>query len=154
MFKREAASRIRQEFWTTFGKYMRPIPSAEGLKINWVNYHTGLKDVYFRMHAGPKAATISISVEHNDADIRDLYFEQFMEFKDLLHATLDEIWQWQRRASQEEDREISRIYSTLPGVSIFNRDDWPALISFFKPRIIALDVFWSDARYTFEALKS
>lgn len=154
MFKREEASRIRHEFWTTFGQYMRPIPSEEGLKINWVNYHTGLKDVYFRMDAASKAATISISIEHNDAGIRELYFEQFLEFKDMLHATLGEVWEWQLHGSIEQGREISRIYTFLPSVSVFNKEDWPALISFFKPRIIALDAFWSDAKYTFEALRS
>lgn len=154
MFKREEASRIRHEFWTTFGKYMRPIPSAEGMKINWVNYHTGIKDVHFRMDAGSKSATISISIEHNDAGMRELFFEQFMEFKDLLHATLGEVWEWQLQASLEDGRVVSRIYTILPDVSIFNRDDWPALISFFKPRIIALDSLWSDAKYTFEALRS
>lgn len=154
MFKREEASRIRHEFWTTFGRYMRPIPSAEGMKINWVNYHTGLKDVYFRMDAGSKSASIAISIEHNDPGIRELYFEQFMEFQTLLHATLDEVWEWQRHASSGKGVNISRIYTELPDASIFTRDDWPALISFFKPRIIALDSFWSDAKYTFEALRS
>lgn len=154
MLKREEASRIRHEFWTAFGRYMRPIPSAEGYKINWVNYHTGLKDVHFRMDAGSKAATISISIEHNDAGIRELYFEQFMEFEELLHASLEEAWSWQLHASAEHGREISRIYTFLPSVSVFNKEDWPALISFFKPRIIALDAFWSDAKYTFEALRS
>ena len=154
MFKREEASRIKHEFWTTFGKYMRPIPSAEGAKTNWVNYHTGIKDVYFRTDAGPKSASISISIEHNDAGIRELYFEQFLEFQTLLHATLDEVWEWQLHAWSETGTNVSRIYRLLPDVSVFNRDDWPALISFFKPRIIALDSFWSDAKYTFDDLRS
>lgn len=154
MFKREEASRIRHEFWTTFGKYMRPIPSAEGMKINWVNYHTGVRDVYFRMDARAKSAIISISIEHNDPGIRELYFEQFMEFQNILHATLEEVWEWQLHAPTETGGNISKIYKRLPVVSVFNRDDWPALISFFKPRIIALDTFWSDAKYSFEALKS
>ncbi|RYZ23162.1 MAG: DUF4268 domain-containing protein, partial [Chitinophagaceae bacterium] len=37
---------------------------------------------------------------------------------------------------------------------IFRREDWPELISFFKPRIVALDAFWSEAKYFFEALRS
>lgn len=154
MFKREEASRIRHEFWTTFGQYMRPIPSAEGMKINWVNYHTGVKDLHFRMDAGSKSASIAISIEHNDPGIRELFFEQFLEFQTLLHATLDEVWEWQLHASTETGLNVSRIFMRLPAVSVFNKDDWPALISFFKPRIIALDAFWSDARYSFEALRS
>jgi hypothetical protein len=48
---------------------------------------------------------------------------------------------------------VSRIYKEITGVSVFNKDHWPDLISFFKPRIIALDSFWENAKYGFEDLK-
>ena len=149
MFSREEASRIRHEFWTTFGRYMSPILSAEALKTNWVNYHTRLKDVYFRMDAGKKAAMISISLEHNDPELQQLYFEQFLEMKEMLHAALGEEWEWQLHA-QVDGKIITRIFKILPEVSVFNKEDWPDLISFFKPRIIALDSFWENARWGFQ----
>ena len=153
MFKREEASRMREGFWTAFGKYMSPIVSAEGMSINWVNYHTGLKDVYFRMDAGKKSAAISISMEHRDPGIQELYFAQFQELKTLLHSTLQEEWGWQLHLSVADDKVVSRIYKEISGVSVFNKDYWPELISFFKPRIIALDSFWENAKYSFEGLK-
>lgn len=153
MFARDEASRIKEEFWTTFGRYMSPIPSAEGFKINWVNYHTKLKDVYFRMDAGRKAAVISISIEHRDLGIQELYFEQFLELKGVLHAVLEEEWVWQLHVPVEDGKIVSRIYTALAGVSVFNRDQWAELISFFKPRIVALDGFWENAKYSFEGLK-
>lgn len=150
MFTRQEASRIREEFWTAFGRYLSPVPSAEGVKINWVNYHTGLKDVYFRMNAGQKSAAIGISIEHRDRAIQELYFEQFLQFKNVLHATLEETWTWQLHAPLDDGKIVSRIYKELPGVSVLNKDHWPDLISFFKPRIIALDHFWQDVKYGFE----
>lgn len=153
MYKRQAASQLREEFWTTFGRYMSPVLSAEGGKINWINYRTTLKDVYFRMEVNQKSATIAIILEHPDAGIRELYFHQFQELKTLLHATLEEEWEWQSQARMTEDKIISRIFKELPDVSIFNQEQWPDLISFFKPRIIALDRFWEDAKYSFDALR-
>lgn len=153
MYSREESSIIRQEFWTAFGKYMSPVPSAEGLKINWINYHTRIRDVHFRMDAGPQSASIAITLEHRDAGIQELYFEQFLELKALLHSALEEEWTWQQHVTLPDGRIISRISKELPGVSIFNKDQWPDLISFFKPRIIALDSFWGNARYSFEELK-
>ncbi|PZR36911.1 MAG: DUF4268 domain-containing protein [Azospira oryzae] len=152
MFSREQASGLREEFWTTFGKYMSPVYSSEGMKISWINYHTGVKDVYFRMKAEKKTAVISISIEHRDAGIQELYFEQFLELKQLLHAALEEEWTWELH-SQPDGKTISRIYKEISNVSVFNKDDWHELISFFKPRIIALDGFWEDAKYSFESLK-
>ena len=152
MFKRQEASRIREEFWTTFGRYMNPVPSAEGMKVNWINYKTGLKDVYFRMDVTQKSAMISITLEHKESGIQDLYFQQFLELKTLLHATLEEEWIWQSHTIIAKDKIISRIYKEMTDVSVFNKEHWPELISFFKPRIIALDRFWEDARYSFDAL--
>jgi len=153
MFSREESSRIKEEFWTAFGKYMSPIYSAEGLKINWVNYHTGLKNVYFRMTTEKKSASISITLEHRDAGIQALYFEQFLELKTLLHSTMQEEWHWNLHEQPAQDKKISRIFKELPNTSVFNTDQWPELISFFKPRIIALDEFWADAKYSFDSLR-
>ncbi len=153
MFTKQEASRIKQDFWTTFGKYMSPILSAEGMKVNWMNYHTSLKDVYFRMDTGQKSASISISMEHNDQEIQELYFQQFLELKSLLNDILQEEWEWQLQLKTNEGKIISRVYKEISGVSVFNSDHWPTLISFFKPRIIALDSFWEDAKYSFESLK-
>jgi DNA replication protein DnaD len=153
MFKRQKASHLHEEFWTTFGRYMSPVPSAEGMRINWINYKTGLKHVYFRMDVNQNSATIAITIEHSEAGIRELYFQQFEELKTLLHESLGESWQWQLQAHTNEGKVISRIHKELTDVSVFNRDQWPALISFFKPRIIALDQFWENARYSFETLK-
>jgi hypothetical protein len=153
MFTREEASHIREEFWTTFGRYMAPVLSAEGMKINWVNYHTRVKDVYFRMDAGSRSASIFISLEHRDPGIRELYFQQFLELKNMLHAAIGEVWDWQPQVAVGEGKVISRIYKELGGASILNKDHWPDLISFLKPRIIALDSFWADARYSFEGLR-
>jgi len=152
MFKRQEASRIREEFWTTFGRYMSPVSSAEGMKINWINYKTGLKDVYFRMDVNQKSAMISVALEHNEPGVRDLYFQQLQELKTLLHAALEEEWIWQSNTHLATDKVISRIYKEITGVSVLNKEQWPELISFFKPRIIALDRFWENARYSFDAL--
>jgi hypothetical protein len=153
LYSKEEASQIRQAFWTTFGQYIAPQLSAEGLRVNWVNYKTGLKNVFFRMHAYNRSALIAIELTHPDPGIRELFFEQFKELKNILHATLGEEWEWQPKFQDEYGKSISRIYQQLNETSIFNKNDRPALISFFKPRIIALDEFWSDAKYAFDALK-
>ncbi|MCW3110730.1 MAG: hypothetical protein JWQ09_5236 [Segetibacter sp.] len=152
MFSKQEASQLRKEFWTAFGQYMKPIPSFEGERVNWLNYKTGEKDVLFKMDADNKKATIAIEIIHADIDIRQLYFEQFEQLKNMFETMVGDNWNWTLHARDENGRIISRIYDQVVGVSIFNKADWPALISFFKPRMIALDEFWSSARYGFESL--
>jgi len=153
MYSKDEASQLKQQFWTTFGQYISPQLSAEGLRVNWVNYKTGLKHVYFKMQADKRSAFIAIELTHSDPGIQELFFEQFKEFKNILHATLDETWEWELHGKDESGKTISRIFKQIDEVSIFNKNDWPALISFFKPRIIALDEFWNDVKYGFDALK-
>jgi len=153
MYSKQEASQLRQEFWTVFGQYMSPIHSAEGEKVNWVNYKTAEKNIVFRMRADNKIASIGIELTHNDKDIQQLYFEQLLQFKNLFSDTVDEQWNWQLHTFDEQGRIISRIYIEKSGVSIYQKKDWPELISFFKPRIIALDTFWSSVKYVFENLR-
>lgn len=153
MYTRDQASQIRQAFWTTFGQYMAPVPSAEGRKMNWPNYKTGLKHVYFRMSATNKEASIGIELTHPDTGIRELFYEQFLELRPYLHDTLEETWEWEQNFVTAEGETFSRIYLTLKQVNVFNREDWPRIISFFKPRIIALDEFWSNAQHAFDELR-
>ena len=151
MYSKDQASQLKQAFWTAFGQYMGPVMSAEGLRTNWINYKTGVKHIYFKMQADNKMAGIAIEISHPDAELQELFFEQFATYKAILHSTLEEEWEWQLHTTDEYGKTISRIYTELKPVSIFQQGDWPKLISFFKPRVIALDEFWSNAKYAFEA---
>jgi hypothetical protein len=153
MYSREEASQLRQAFWTAFGQYVAPQPSAEGLKVNWINYKTGIKHLYFRMQADNRTATIAIEFAHPDQGMQELFMEQLIEYKNILNQYLPEEWDWQPNAADEYGKPISRVFTEIKPVSIFKREDWPQLISFFKPRIIALDEFWSDAKYSFDIFK-
>lgn len=90
MYSREQVSLLKQEFWTIFGQYLAPVLSSEGLKVNWINYRTGLKHVYFRMDADKRKASIAIEITHPDIGIQELFYEQFEEFKSLLNSYLKE----------------------------------------------------------------
>ncbi|MHA4895313.1 DUF4268 domain-containing protein [Pedobacter sp. PWIIR3] len=149
MYSKDETTKLRQEFWTAFGQYMNLQRSSDDQKINWINYKTGLKHLYFKMDADGKAASIAIEMRHPDIAIQELIFEQFKEFKTLLGASLGEEWHWQLNTTDEYGKSISRIFMAKEGISIFKKEDWPELIAFLKPRIIALDNFWNDAKDSF-----
>ncbi len=151
MYSRQEASRIRQDFWTAFGRYMQPIRSSEGEEINWVNYKTGIKHIHFRMHAG-KGASIGIEITHKDEQLRQQYFARFVQLKNIFRDVMKEEWLWMENAKDENDKPISCIYVEMKGVVIMNKGHWPQLISFFKPRIIALDEFWNLVKDGFEMI--
>jgi hypothetical protein len=153
MYSKEQASKLKEAFWTTFGQYIAPQPSAEGIKVNWINYKTGIRHLHFKMQADHRSASVAIELSHPDPGIQELIFEQFQSFRNILASYLNEDWEWQLHTTDENYKIISRISKTLDGVSIFKEEDWPDMISFFKPRIIALDEFWNDASHSFELFR-
>lgn len=154
MYSRKEASQIKQEFWTTYGQYMRPIMSASGEKVNWVNYKTGVKSLRFITNADNHQATIGIELSHSDKDMQLLFLEQFEQMKTFFQSTMGEEWTWDNSAFDSLGRPICLIYRSLDNVNILDKDYWSALIQFFKPRMIALDEFWDMAFDTFSDLQN
>lgn len=155
MYSRQEASQLRKNFWTSFGQYMRPLRNADDdpvnpIAIRWLNYKTGVKHLYFRMDADKDRATIAIELRHPDPLVQQQYFEKFRSLEKVLQQTVGELWQWQLHHTDEDGKLVSRIGTQLTKVNIFDINDWPAIISFLKPRIMALDNFWNRVKDSFD----
>ncbi len=150
MYTRQQVSQTRQRFWASFGQYMRPVKGATGDTINWLNYKTGIRRIYFRMDATAEAASVAIELQHPDPELRRHYWEQLLPLKSMLENRTGEKWDWEPDHKEENGNVIGRIAKTIVPVNILAETDWPFIISFLKPRIIALDQFWSDVKDGFE----
>ena len=76
MYKSHEAAKLTKEFWTTFGTYMAPVLSAEGEKINWINYKTGVNDIRFNLQAGKNNAFVAMEFLYADETTRQLHFNK------------------------------------------------------------------------------
>jgi hypothetical protein len=150
MYSKQEASVIKKNFWTSFGQYMRPLPDANGEPVNWLNYKTGIRHIYFRMDVNQQQAAIAIEIRHPDITQQEYFLEQLQHRRKILEMETGEPWKWELHVQDEDGSVVSRIGTHLLGVNIFNKDDWPAIISFLKPRIIALDAFWKMIKDSLE----
>ncbi|UOQ78361.1 DUF4268 domain-containing protein [Hymenobacter sp. 5516J-16] len=116
MYSKAEAAQLRHAFWTTFGQYMAPVPSAEGEPVNWINYRTGLKHVQLRMRTEDRRASVGLELLHPDADIRALQFEQLQALHNMLPTIPGQEWEWQPEA-EENGQLLSRVQQELRGVS-------------------------------------
>ena len=151
MFSRQEASALKEKFWTSFGQYLLPVPSASGTKVNWINYKTGVKHIRFVMDADREHAFVQIEITHPDAELRNRFYQLFETLKTELEAETQVEWKW-NQSVEKEGNKISTISILLEDVNILNVEDWPAIISFFKPLITGLDRFWYNQRDIFEML--
>jgi len=128
---------------------MKPVPGASGLPVNWINYKTGIRNIHFKMDAGNTKAVIAIEISHPQEEQRSHYYDQFLSLKKLLASTTTFNWQW-NEIIETDHKTISSISLQLNDVNILIQADWPAIISFLKPRIMALDAFWAMVKDGFE----
>ena len=149
MYNRNEMALIKQDFWTSFGKYMLPVQSAVDEKINWINYKTGIKGIFFKMNAGKDAASLSIQMTGEKLQ-REKFFERMIQFRALFESTVPGEWIWVKEKLDENGRSISVIETILAGVNVYDKNDWPAIIPFLKSRITGLDEFWTSVKDFFE----
>ncbi len=151
MYSKKEESILREQFWTTFGQYISPIPSAEGIKINWINYKTGIRFINVKMEVQKGFAYIGIEISHDELMAQAFFFEHFKLLQAEFEKTVSEKWKWERN-SIIKGKEISRIYLLLNDVDIYKMADWPLIISFLKKRILLFDLFWCEHKAVFEML--
>lgn len=151
MYTKEEISKLKQAFWTAFGKYMQPVLSADGMPVNWLNYKTGINGISFKMNAERDHAVIMIQLHNNNKGIRLSQYQQFTQLKNMLEEALGEDdWIWRENETDWFGKETSSISMLIEDVNVLDQRSWPAIISFFKPRIMALDEFWSMAKDAFQ----
>lgn len=134
MFSKEESKRLRQEFWTSFGK---------SFPRKWVLYNTKVKDLALKFTFEKKFARVSMDIEHSDPEKRAQYFSKLESLKDLLITALPNVV-FEPKFILENYKEISSIYVQLDGVSIHNKQTWQQTMLFLKGHMDVLESFWLE----------
>ncbi len=146
----KSSSLLRRQFWTVFGQYMAPIPSADGEKINWINYKTEVRFIRFKLQLINNKEAIVIELSHPDLNVQLQQFEQLELFKKQFQQIVGTDWRWQKMNKNAVDKINCTIETLIENVNINMEFQWTEIISFFKPRLIALDNFWCSHKFAFQ----
>ena len=150
MYTTELISKQRKKFWTIFGQYMKPVPGAGSEAVNWLNYKTGVRNIFFRMDADQHNAHVGIEMQHATEANRLHCYNHFVALKKILEQITSSNWQWHAALIDENGQTISRISQSLHSVNILQEADWPCIIAFLKEHITSLDAFWNSVKDGFE----
>ena len=143
MYSKEESRSLRREFWTSFGVYMKKYNKVYQGKINWVNYNTKCKDIYFRLDVTKKKASFTFDLQHRDTGMRELFYEQFTELKAVINDSFENELTWVSEFETEYGTS-SRIYAELENVSVFNKNDWHDVFPFLEKNIVSAHEFWNE----------
>ncbi|MDH7446861.1 DUF4268 domain-containing protein [Aquimarina sp. 2201CG14-23] len=135
MFSREESKKIRQEFWTTFGKVY---PNK------WLLYNTKIKDVTLKFTFTTKHAQVSIDIEPFDEVIRAYYFDKLLSLKNILITEFLQDIIFEEFYELENGKIISRLYVELPNVSVHNKKTWKETMLFLHKNMMKLETFFLE----------
>jgi hypothetical protein len=136
MFSREESARIRQEFWTSFGK---------SFPRKWILYNTRMKGVAFKFVADRKKAMVCLDIENSDEDFNELVYDQLLSLKTILtEEYLPEVI-FDASYELENGKVIRRIYVPHEKkFSIHNKNTWRDCYEFFVEHMHQFELFFYE----------
>ncbi|MBF01099.1 DUF4268 domain-containing protein [Flavobacterium coralii] len=135
MFSKAEAQQIKKEFWTTF---------ADTYPRKWLLYDTKIKDVSFKFYVDNKKAMVMLDIEPKEDYKRRIYFEKMESLKNILLEEHVPDAVFEKEHYLESGKEISRIYVTLTGISLYNKATWDAVFDFFAEKMTAFEMFFYE----------
>jgi hypothetical protein len=137
MYSRAESKKIRQEFWTCFGKsYPR----------KWLLYNTKIKDLSLKFTFTRKFAEVSIDLDAPDEIMRQYYFEKLQSLKTILKDEFLPEVVFAEEYELENSKIISRVYVSKYGVNIHKKEDWPQVMAWLAQNMDALERFFLEYR--------
>lgn len=135
MFSKAEAKKLREDFWISFGK---------SFPRKWTLYDTKIKDFCFKFHFDRKKAIVSIDIEDNSLENRQLYYNILVSLKTILQEEYLPKAIFEENFILENGKEISRIYVEKENVSIYNKNTWQETMEFFVEKMSLFEAFWAE----------
>jgi len=127
MFSKEEASKLRKEFWISFGK---------SFPRKWLLYNTKIKGFSFKFVADRKKALVCLDIEHPDEIANELLYDQILSLKSILKTDFLTEVIFDEGYELESEKRIHRIYVALDKkFSIYNKNTWQDAFLFFTVNI-------------------
>ena len=135
MFSKEEASKLRKEFWTSFGK---------SFPRKWLLYNTKIKGFAFKFVADRKKAMVCLDFEHPEDIANELLFDQLISLKTLLENEIPEVI-FDDEYTLESGKIIRRIYIPFDAkFSIYNKNTWRDCYEFYVEIMPKFELFYYE----------
>ena len=135
MFSKEDSKKIREEFWTSFGK---------NYPHKWVLYNTGIKEVQLKFTFNNDVAQVSLDVYSVDEVIQEYYYEKIYALRSILKDEYLPDIVIEDNYLLPEGKEVSKFYLQLDSVNIHNKDHWPQVFEFLHSNMEKLEAFFME----------
>lgn len=136
MFSKEEASKLRKDFWVSYGK---------SFPRKWLTYNTKIKDFSFKFYADNKTARVMLDIESASEARRELLYEQVASLKTILEETYLPAVVFDKNHYLDNGKCISRIHVTLDAkFSIYNKNSWGVAYDFFNEHMHQFELWFYE----------
>ncbi len=137
MFSKEESRKLRELFWTSYGK---------SFPRKWLLYNTKIKHVALKFYADRKTALVCIDIDHDDEYERLVQFEKFESLKTILETEyIPDIIFDDNYYLEKSGKNICRIYvKHQDKFSIHNKNTWRLAYEFFNKHMDLLESFFLE----------
>lgn len=134
MFSREESARMRQEFWTSFGK---------SFPRKWLLYNTKIKGFAFKFYFDNKKTRVLLEID-GSLEHRVKYFEKMQSLQAILEEDFLPNVVYADSFELENGKEISAVLVEKTGVSIHNKATWQETMLFLNETMQRFEEFWYE----------
>ncbi len=134
MYSKSELKALKQDFWTSFGK---------SFPRKWTLYNTKIKGLEFKFHFDKKSAMVCLDID----DSLERRMEVWGKIQSLQTVILESYLpkaMFEEIYYIEEDKDISRVYVLLEGVSIHNKATWQQTMEFLSRSMNQFESFFED----------
>jgi hypothetical protein len=144
MYTREEAKLIRKEFWDSFASLSVRKRLAKKLPGKWMLDHTGIRALNLRFHVNREVAQVGIDLETRNMDKRFELYDKLEAVKKVLEEAVGEPMMWELEYIRENGKSVSRIYTEIDGIDIYDRNTWNRAHDFMMDRMLKLELFYRE----------
>jgi len=153
MITKEEKARLKAQFIQNLENETSLHRNAHRKNMNWLQYRTGLKDIYLRLEIFEDQVTLCFDFQHRNDGIRNLMFEQLTEMRAMLNGMSPGEWDWEGEVPHPvTGLKITRISRTPQNLSLYEEKDHSAIVKELTAYYRAFDKFWFEAKDVFAFL--
>jgi len=105
---------------------------------------TGIRAVNLKFHFDKSQALVGLDIETSSMDRRLELFEKMESLKKLLNDAMGTKMHWELDYIRENGKSVSRIFTAIENVDIYNRECWPVVMEFFYEKMNRLEDFFIE----------
>lgn len=144
MYSREEAKELRVTFWKQFQDFTNKRRKNKGRTGKWILDKTGINALNLRFHFDEHTALVGIDIETRNLDKRLEMYEKLESTRSQINSALGENTTWELEYVRENNKSVSRIYTSIDGVSILDSKTWNRVNMFFFDRMTALEDYFLE----------